>query len=340
MRKDAVAQLLIHARRVLQIHLLRFFDQGIDDIDLTPGAHLALDAFIDARALIFADDDSFNRRSAGRKLVNDGDIQIAVSCHSKRARDGCRGHHEHVRVKAARANLCALQDAEAVLLVNHDETEFLKLHRLLNQRMRADAGLNLAGRDVGLQPPFLGGAQRSDQQFDAIRRAREQATMQNVTSTLTRHHQRGLIVVLHRGKHRHQRDNGFATANITLKQTIHRRIGLHVVEDTIDDALLRARQSEGKNLSEMLTHAVCNFYHRAFGFFDSLAALDSESHRHPEKLLEDETQVSGAACAFVIRERHVFGWKVYATQGVCARDEVMARAQVCGERLRDGFVSY
>src|SRR6266853_911039 len=109
--------------------------------------------------------------------------------------------------------------------------------------------------EVIVKTTFFGCAKTADEKFNAIGRACEQSF--DVACVLLRedfgwHHQRGLIVVLHRGEHRHQRDDSFATANIALQQTIHRRVGLHVVEDTIDDALLRARQSEGKNLSEML----------------------------------------------------------------------------------------
>ncbi len=49
-REDAVAQVLEHARRVLQVHLLGLFDERVDDVRLTARAHLALDAFVDAGA--------------------------------------------------------------------------------------------------------------------------------------------------------------------------------------------------------------------------------------------------------------------------------------------------
>ena len=122
-REDAVAQVLEHPRRVLQVHLLRLFDERVDDVSLTARAHLALDALVDSGALVLADDDRLDRRASRRQFVDDRDVQIAVDGHGERARDGRGRHHEHVGVEAALAQGRALQDAEAVLLVDDDEAE-------------------------------------------------------------------------------------------------------------------------------------------------------------------------------------------------------------------------
>ena len=92
-REDAVAQVLEHACRVLQVHLLRLFDERVDDVSLSPGAHLALDAFINARALVLSDDDGLYRRPSGREFVYHRHVEFAVDGHRERARDGRRRHH-------------------------------------------------------------------------------------------------------------------------------------------------------------------------------------------------------------------------------------------------------
>ena len=51
---------------------------------------------------------------------------------------------------------------------------------------------------------------------------------------LRRRHQRGLVAILHRGKHRNQGDNGLAATDVALQQTIHRGVRLHVFENFFD----------------------------------------------------------------------------------------------------------
>src|SRR5579885_43967 len=100
-RKDAVAQVFVHPRRVLQVHLLRLLDQRIDDIDLTTAAYLALDAFVNSGAAVFADDDRLDRRAPRRQLVNHRHVEVAIDGHRERTGNRRRRHHQYVRVEAA-----------------------------------------------------------------------------------------------------------------------------------------------------------------------------------------------------------------------------------------------
>ena len=79
--------------------------------------------------------------------------------------------------------------------------------------------VNVSGGEVFMQPPLFRRAQRSDKEFDAVGRRREQAL--DVAGVLLRQdfgrdHQRGLVIILHRGQHRLERDDGFAAADISL----------------------------------------------------------------------------------------------------------------------------
>ena len=65
----------------------------------------------------------------GRLLVHDRDVEVAVGGERQRARDGRRGHHEHVGVVALLPQVLPLQDAEAVLLVDDREAEALRTRR-------------------------------------------------------------------------------------------------------------------------------------------------------------------------------------------------------------------
>ncbi|GAA2935174.1 hypothetical protein GCM10020221_33680 [Streptomyces thioluteus] len=93
--------------------------------------------------------------AAGGELVQDGRLQVAEDGHGDRARDGGRGHHQQVRrLLALGAERVALLDAEAVLLVHHDQAEVVELHLVLDQGVGADDDPGLAGDEVqqGLPP--------------------------------------------------------------------------------------------------------------------------------------------------------------------------------------------
>ena len=81
------------------------------------------------------------RLAPRRQLVEHGDVEVAVRGERERARDRRRGHHEEVRRAlpvALVAQLRALRDAEAVLLVDDDEPEPREPDALGEQRVRAD----------------------------------------------------------------------------------------------------------------------------------------------------------------------------------------------------------
>ena len=114
-----------------------------------------------------------------------------------------------------------------MLLVDHDQGQILKGDFFLNQGVRADAGVNVAGGQGLMQDFLLARFQRTNQELDAVRRLRENTF--DVAGVLfgenfSRDHQRGLITVLQRRQHGDQRHDRFAAADVALQQTIHRRV--------------------------------------------------------------------------------------------------------------------
>ena len=90
-----------------------------------------------------------NGLPTGGELVDDRDIQIAIEGEGKRARyGGCR-HHQHVRVIALLAQQVALLHAKAVLLIDNNQSEPLKMDIFLDQRVRADGDHGLSAFDGG-----------------------------------------------------------------------------------------------------------------------------------------------------------------------------------------------
>ena len=114
---------------------------------------------------------SIGRRPGGQ-LAQDGDVEVAVGGQRERARDRRRGHVQHVRREPGRrlaVQRAALVDAEAVLLVDHRDREAVELDRVLDQRVRADQQLQLAGRELAEQ---VGAAARRASSRSAARPAR------------------------------------------------------------------------------------------------------------------------------------------------------------------------
>ena len=93
----------------------------------------------------------------------------------------------------------------------------------------------------GLQSSLFFGAKRASQQLHTIRRLREQAfdtTRVLLRENFCRRHQSSLEAIFHRRHHRNHGDDGFAAADVTLQQTVHRRFGFHVVENLLGDVSL------------------------------------------------------------------------------------------------------
>src|ERR1700720_58965 len=82
----------------------------------------------------------FDGRAAGRKLVEDGDIEIAIKSEREGTGDGSGSEDENVWSVAVGGSFVhealALEDTEAMLLVNGDETEARELNVVFDERVR------------------------------------------------------------------------------------------------------------------------------------------------------------------------------------------------------------
>ena len=141
------------------VHLLRglhrlrfgFFDHRIDHVGLAAEVDLLLEEAVDLLDLllrhVFGDD----RLAARRQFIDDADVQVAVDGQRQRARNGRRGHDQHVRVRAFFHQRLALLHAEAVLLIDDRQTQLLEFDIGFEQRVRADHDLGQPGGDQLLE---------------------------------------------------------------------------------------------------------------------------------------------------------------------------------------------
>ncbi len=115
-------------------------------------------------------------------------------------------------------------DAEAVLLVDDDQTQILEGDSFLEQRMGADDDASLARLDAGEDLLARAALLTSREQFDA--NARRLAKLGKIGEVLPRqdfgrHHQCALCAALDRRGERQQAHHRLAGADVALQQPQH-----------------------------------------------------------------------------------------------------------------------
>ena len=122
------------------------------------------------------------------------------------------------------AEVHALADAEAVLLVDDGEAEVAEGDVGLEERVGADEDGDLAGGEGGELGGALGALVAAGQQVEAdaggLGERRERVEVL-AGEDLGRRHQRRLAAGLDRGEHGEQRDQRLAGADVALQQAVH-----------------------------------------------------------------------------------------------------------------------
>ena len=93
---------------------------------------------MNARDLVFDTDFSRDRCAARRHFVEKRNVEIREQAHREAARNRRRRHHQQVRLRSQRFHFRAVEDAEAMLLVDDAEAQLADSHPLLNQRVRSE----------------------------------------------------------------------------------------------------------------------------------------------------------------------------------------------------------
>ena len=145
-------------------------------------------------------------------MLDARDIQIAVDRQRHRPRDRRRRHDEDIGHDTTLFFECrALCHTEAMLLIRHHESEAVKCHPLLNQRVRSDDDVDLMRGESGqhLRMLLLCEPPREEAHADTEWRQKlPQAVIMLARKNLRRCHQRTLTAALHRldeGKERNRR---------------------------------------------------------------------------------------------------------------------------------------
>src|SRR5438309_1144218 len=101
-----------------------------------------------------------------------GDVDVSIKSERKRAWDGRGGEHKDVRRVAVGGGFVhqalALENAEAVLLVNGDKAEARECDVVFDEGVGANDELRFARADAIVGGGFLRGFHAADEQLDAI----------------------------------------------------------------------------------------------------------------------------------------------------------------------------
>ncbi|MEZ5459058.1 MAG: hypothetical protein R3E65_07045 [Steroidobacteraceae bacterium] len=149
---------------------------------------------------------------------------------------------------AAPALLLELQSllhAEAVLLVDDREREVVEFDAFLEQCMRADHELALAGGNQLEGAAPRAGRLRTGDQHDGDAERPEpllQVAEMLFCQQLRGRHQRGLVAAADRAGRGRCGDHGLAAADVALHQPRHRRVAREVGVDVVERAPLRIGQ--------------------------------------------------------------------------------------------------
>ena len=137
-RREFLLQPLPFRDDGLEVAAVRFLDARVNEVGLPPFLEFAANEVKDLRQFVGGAQKGLEAPAPGGQLINHRNVQIAVERQSKCARNGCRGHHQQVRITAFAHELLALGDAEPVLLINDDQAEVVRREAGLNQRVRAN----------------------------------------------------------------------------------------------------------------------------------------------------------------------------------------------------------
>ncbi len=221
--------------------------------DLAVAQQLAADRGADLLVVVAADVGQDRVPVLGRG-EDRGHLADAGERHLQRARDRRRGHGEHVDVRAQRLDVLLVLDAEPLLLVDDHQAEVLVAQAGLQQPVRADDDVDLAG---GQALDDRLGVQAVGEPGQALHGHREgvHALGERVEVLLGeqrgRHQHGDLLAVLHgleRGAHG---DLGLAVADVAADDPVHRDAAHHVGLDLVDGRHLVGRLGERERVLEL-----------------------------------------------------------------------------------------
>ena len=235
---------------VLEVALLALFDERIYDVDLSAAVYLLPYALVEACGLCIILMDGLDRFAAGRKFVDNAHVEVAVEGHGERTGYGGGCHHQDVgRHLALGPESGALCHSEAVLLVDHSQSQTGKDHRVFDDGVGSHEYVYLA---LGQTVEYVGASSSFDhsgeQFYVYIHISQHLADGGQVLlcQYLCGRHDARLVAVAYGYEHGHERHQRLARAHVSLQQPVHLSATRHVVSYLPHHAFLRIGEVEGQ----------------------------------------------------------------------------------------------
>ena len=257
--------------------LVALIDARCHDIRLATGADFFDDALpgpLQPRRLLLDEDRvGGDGLAAAREFAQRRRLEVAVDGERDGARNRRRRHHQQVRrqpVGSLGAQPVSLLNTEPVLFVDDDHAEPLELHRLLQQRVRADDDARIAARDLVAHLPLLLRRHGPGQQRDARRAvgaaqlARHRQRPEDISDgpsmlggkDFRRRQQCALVSGVDHLQHGQHGDDGLARAHLTLQHAVHRPARRQFGRQHVEHFLLTIGQFERQLLAHRGQEAV------------------------------------------------------------------------------------
>ncbi len=142
---------------------------------------------------------------AGRHLIDDAHVQVAVDGQRQRPRDGGCRHDDHLGGQALFLEGAALQHTEPVLLVDYHQAQVIKEDVFRNKRVGAeedgDAPIGNPGQDLVTTLPLYRGGEQGGANADGGQHPGEVSRVL-LGKDFGGRHERGLCLFLHDGQRR------------------------------------------------------------------------------------------------------------------------------------------
>ena len=235
-------------------HRVDRFHAVVDEIHLTAAFHLVSDG-APHDFLVELHDVGLDRQPILRRRFDDRHIADAGERHVERPRNRGRRHREDVDALLELFDFFFVRDAEALLLVDDEETEVSELHVFRQQPVRAYDNFDFARGEVVERGLLLRLRAEAADHVDPDRE-RSEPIVQRLQVLKCEHRRRGqqrhLLAVHHGLEGRAHGNLGLAVAHVAAQQTIHRRGRLHVAFDVANRILLIDRQLPLERVLEFL----------------------------------------------------------------------------------------
>ena len=248
------------------LQLFHVGDTGHDD-EALPTAMVLAQQCLAHHHLVPFHDVGAHGQPIDRRRLDGAEFAQTRHRHLQGARDRRGRQRQHVHVGAQRLQLLLVGDAEALLLVHHDEPQILELRGLGEDRVRADDDVHRPVRQLlaGFLR-FLGrheAREAADLQREAGKAFLEIGVMLAGEQGGGRDHG-NLLPVHRRDEGGAQGDFGFAETDIAADKPVHRFAGFQIAQHIGDGAILIVGLLPREAVDELVVDLLLGFQHRRF----------------------------------------------------------------------------